>query len=71
MNCVSILGAGPFFVELGGRVRFRRRVYVRYIRTAYVLTVATAYACGQYYIGTAEPEWLAEYLTDLIFQTSK
>ena len=54
-----------------GSVRFRRRVYVRYIRTAYVLTVATVYACGQYYIGTAKPEWLATYLTDLIFRTSK
>ena len=54
-----------------GSVRFRHTIYVGYIRTVYVLTVATAYACGQYYIGTAEPEWLAEYLTDLIFQTSK
>ena len=52
-------------------VRFRRRVYVRYILTVYVLMAATAYACGKYYIGTAEPEWLAKYLTDLIFQTSK
>ena len=54
-----------------GSVRFRRRFYVRYIRTAYVLTVATVYACGKYYIGMTEPEWLAKYLTDLIFQTSK
>jgi len=36
-----------------------------------LLTVATAYACEQYYIVMAEPEWLANYLTDLIFQTSK
>ena len=44
-------------------VRFRHTVYVRYIRNAYVLTVVTAYACGQYYIITAEP-WMVGQLSD-------